>query len=71
MASSIPSSTLLPFVEKEILCQACMGKRIDEGIKKALEQLNKRFYGATKGAIIATLEDAYRCYTKFVKQKSI
>ena len=63
--------TLLPFVEKEITCQACMGKRIDEGIEKALEQLNKRFFGATKSAITAALEDAYRCYTKFVKQKSI
>jgi len=56
--------TLLPFVEKEILYQACMGKRIDEGIEKTLEQLNKRFYGTTKRAIIAALEDAYRCYKK-------
>ena len=56
--------TLLPFVEKEILYKACMGKNIDEGIEKALEQLNKRFCGATKRTIIAALEDAYRCYEK-------
>ena len=45
--------TLLPFVEKEILYQVCMGKKLDEGIEAALEQLNKRFFGATKRAVIS------------------
>jgi len=61
--------TLLPFVEKEILHQACMQRRIDEGIKTALEQVNKRFFGTTKKALMTALEDAHKCYKKFVEHK--
>ena len=63
--------TLLPFVEKDILYKACLKKRIDEGITQAIEQLDKRFFGATKRAIIAALEDAYKCYEKVAKEKVI
>jgi len=60
--------TLLPFVEKEILYQACLGNKIDTGIEKAIEQLDKRFFGTTKKLIINTLEDAYRWYEKSLKE---
>jgi len=56
--------TLLPFVEKEILYKACLRNRIAAGIEEAIEQLDKRFFGATKRAIITALEDAHRCYRK-------
>ncbi len=56
--------TLLPFVEKEILYQACLGNKIDTGIEKAIEQLDKRFFGKTKRPIINALKDAYRWYKK-------
>ena len=59
--------TLLPFVEKEILYQACLGNKIDTGIEKAIEQLDKRFFGTTKRPIINALEDAYRWYKKSLK----
>lgn len=59
--------TLLPFVEKEILYQACLGNKIETGIEKAIEQLDKRFFGTTKKPIIKALEDAYRCYKKSLK----
>jgi len=59
--------TLLPFVEREILYQACLGNKIDTGIEKAIEQLDKRFFGKTKKPIIAALEDGYRCYKKSLK----
>ena len=62
-------STLLPFVEKEILYKACLENNIDFGIKKAIEQLDERFFGATKRAIISALEDAYKCYRKIVKTR--
>ncbi len=60
--------TLLPFVEKEILYQACLGNKIETGIEKAIEQLDKRFFGTTKRPIIKALEDAYRCYKKSLKK---
>ncbi|GAG51151.1 unnamed protein product, partial [marine sediment metagenome] len=41
--------------------------KIDTGIEKAIEQLDKRFFGKTKKPIIAALEDAYRCYKKSLK----
>jgi hypothetical protein len=58
--------TLLPFVEKEILYKACLENKIEAGIEKAIKQLDKRFFGATKGAIITALKDAHRCYRKAV-----
>jgi len=59
--------TLLPFVEKEILYQACLENKIDTGIEKAIEQLDKRFFGTTKKPIINALEDAYRWYKKSLR----
>ena len=61
------SCTLLPFVEKKILYQACLGNKIDTGIEKAIEQLDKRFFGTTKKPIINALKDAYRRYKKSLK----
>ena len=63
--------TLLPFVEKEILYQACLGNKIDTGIEKAIEQLHKRFFGTTKKPIINALEDAYKWYKKSLKEKRV
>ncbi len=57
---------LLPLVEKEILYQACLGNKIETGIEKAIEQLDKRFFGTTKRPIINALEDAYRWYKKYL-----
>ncbi len=63
--------TLLPFVEKEILYQACLGDKIDTGIEKAIEQLHKRFFGTTKRPIINALEDAYKWYKKSLEEKRV
>ena len=62
-------STLSPFVEKEILYQTCLENNIEAGIKKAIEQLDKRFFGTTKIAIITALEDAYKCHRKIMKMR--
>jgi len=61
---------LLLFVEKEILYKACLGNKIKAGIEKAIEQLDKRFFGATKRAMITALEDALKRYKKVHKQNS-
>ncbi len=60
--------TLLPFVEKEILYKTCLGNKIDAGVEKAIEQLERRFFGATKKAIISALEDALKCYKRLKRQ---
>lgn len=62
-------STVLPFVEKEILYQTCLENNIEAGIKKTIARLDKRFFGATKKAIIDALEDAYKCYKKIMKTR--
>jgi len=61
--------TLLPFVEKEILHRACLGNKIETGIEKAIEQLDKRFFGTMKRTIINALEDAYKCHSKIMKTR--
>lgn len=61
---------LLSFVEKEILYQTCLANKIETGIKEAIAQLEKRFFGLTKQAIIEALEDAYKCYKKTLKEKT-
>ena len=60
---------LLPFVEKDILIRACLGNRIDIGIEKAMVELDKRFFGRTKQAIMTAVEDAYGCYRKVVENE--
>ena len=62
-------STLSPFVEKEILYQTCLENNIEAGIKKAIAQLDKTFFGTTKRAIIDALEDAYKCNRKIIKTR--
>lgn len=62
-------STISPFAEKEILYQACLENNIEAGIKKAIEQLDRRFFGKIKRAIIDALEDAYKYHRKIMKTR--
>ena len=62
-------STLSPFVQEEILYRTCLENNIEAGIKKAIAQLDKRFFGITKRAIIDALEDVYKCYRKIMKTR--
>ena len=59
------SCTLLPSLGRKMLRKVLLNRTIDEGIKDGIKQLNGRFSGATKKAMIAALEDAYRRYEKF------
>ena len=62
------SCTLSPHVSEKMLHKALLGNKIDEGIKEAITQLNERFFNATRGAVIAALEDAYRWYQRYLKK---
>ena len=60
--------TLVPHLSEKILHNALLGNEVEEGIKEAVTQLNKRFFNPTKRAIIAALEDAHRWYKKYLKK---
>ena len=64
------SCTLLPSLGKKMLRNALLGSKIEEGIRDAVRQLEERFSGATKKAMIAALEDVYERYKRFPKEIS-
>ncbi len=60
------SCTLVPSLGGKILHNALLGNKVEEGIEKALIQLDRRFFNVTRRALIAALEDAYRWYKKYL-----
>jgi uncharacterized membrane-anchored protein YjiN (DUF445 family) len=62
------SCTLSPSLGEKMLRNALLRSKIEEGIRDAVKQLEERFSGATKKAMIAALEDAYKQYKKFLKK---
>lgn len=64
------SCTLVPCLGEEIFRSVLLGNKINEGIRAAIERLDDRVFSTTKRAVIAALEDAYRCYRKAVEEKS-
>jgi hypothetical protein len=65
------SCTLVPSLGGKILHNALVGSKVDEGIEKAIIQLEGRFFSVTRRAVIAALEDAYRWYKKSLKEKRV
>ena len=63
-------STLLPLAQKAIPYDALLGNKVDDGIEKAIEQVEKRYFGTTKRAIIDALEDACKWYKHFLAKNS-
>ncbi len=64
------SCTVLPSLGEKILYSALLGNKVEEGIKNAIEQLERRFFSVTKRAIIAALEDAYKWYKKSIEERT-
>ena len=60
------SCTLVPSLGGKILHNALVGNKVEEGIEKAIIQLEVRFFSVTRRAVIAALEDAYRWYKKYL-----
>ncbi len=65
------SCTLVPSLGGKILRNALLGSTVEEGIEKAIIQLDRRFLSVTKRAVIAALEDAYRWYKKSLEKTSV
>jgi hypothetical protein len=65
------SCTLVPSLGGKILHNALLGNKVEEGIEKAIIQLDRRFFNATRRAVIAALEDAYRWYKKYLTKVAV
>ena len=65
------SCTLLPSLGEKILINALVGYKIEEGIKSAVEEIEKRFFSTTKRAIIAAIEDTHKRYTDYLREKEV
>jgi len=65
------SCTLVPSLGGKILHNALVGNTVEEGIEKAIIQLDSRFFNATRRAVIAALEDAYRWYKKYLTKVAV
>ena len=52
-----------------MLREALLGHEIDEGIKNAINEVEKRFFSIIKRATIAALEDANLAYRRTQKNK--
>jgi len=62
------SCTLVPSLGGKILHNALVGNKVEEGIEKAITQLDRRFFNVNRRAVIAAFEDAYRWYKKSLKK---
>jgi len=65
------SCTLLPTLGEKVLINALMGYEIEEGVKNAVNEIENRFFSTTKRAIIAAIEDAYKRYTDYTREKGV
>jgi len=63
------SCTMLPSLGEKIVYNALLGNEVEEEIKNAMQQLERRFFSVTKRAVIAALEDAYKWYKKSIEEK--
>jgi len=49
-------------LSEKILQKTLLGKRLDDGVQRSIEEIDKRLYCACKRAMIAALGDANRRY---------
>ena len=63
------SCTLLPSLGEKIISQVLLGSKVEVGIRDAIDELERRFFSASKRAVIAALEDAYKWYKKYLEEK--
>jgi len=65
------SCTLLPSLGEKVLLNALVGYEVEEGIENAVNEIEGRFFSTTKRAIIAAIEDAYKRYADYLKEKGV
>ena len=62
------SSNLIPSLGEKVIHNAVLGYEIKKGIQRAIKQREMRFYSITKRASIASLEDAYKSYSRYLEK---
>lgn len=62
------SCTVVSHLGEKILRNALLGYEVEEGIKNAINQVEKRFFSVIKRATIVALEDARLSYRRTQKQ---
>lgn len=63
------SCSMVSRLGEKILRDALLGHEIEEGIKNAINEVEKRFFSIIKRATIAALEDANLAYRRTQKDK--
>ncbi len=61
-------SNLTPSLGEKIIHNALLGHESKKGTQHAIKQIEMRFYGITKRAAIAALEDTYKSYGKYLEE---
>lgn len=64
------SSTMLPALGEKILLNALIGNNMDKGIKETVDEIERRFFSNMTRAVIAALEDAYKWYHRYLREKT-
>lgn len=64
------SGTMLPALGEKILLSALIGYEMEEGIRNACDQIERRFYSVTKRAVIAALESVYQWHRRYLEGKA-
>lgn len=65
------SCTLVPSLGEKLLMNALLGYEVEEGIKNATEEIEARFFGIAKRAIIAAIEEVHKRYIEYRKKNNI
>jgi len=59
----------IPCLGEEILCDTLLGYKVEEGIKNAVDQVEKKWPCFLKDAVVDALEDANRWYKKMKEER--
>ena len=60
----------LPALGEKFLRELLVGKKVEEGLKQARQEIRERYSAVTQKAVIASIEDLLRRYREFQKRKA-
>jgi len=59
------SCTMCPSLGEKVLSKSLIGYEVERGLKNATEEINTRFFSATKRAVIAAIKDLYTRHIEY------
>ena len=54
---------------EKLLRELLVGKKVEEGLKHAMQEIRERYSAVTQKAVIASMEDLLRRYREFQKTR--